>query len=63
MIGEWLIGALALMLIFEGLLPLLSPARWRQVFESALRMSDGQLRFIGLISMLAGLTLVLLFLA
>jgi uncharacterized protein len=49
-----LLGALALMLIFEGLLPLLSPARWRGVFESALRLGDGQIRFIGLASILAG---------
>jgi len=60
--AEWLIGALALMLIFEGLLPLLSPARWRQFFESALRLSDGQIRFIGLGSVLIGLVIVLLFL-
>ena len=60
--GEWLIGALALMLIFEGLLPFLSPTRWRQMFESALRLSDGQIRFIGLTSMLIGLAIALLFL-
>jgi uncharacterized protein YjeT (DUF2065 family) len=60
--GEWLVGALALMLIFEGLLPLLSPTRWRQLFESALRLSDGQIRFIGLTSMLIGLAIALLFL-
>lgn len=60
--GEWLVGALALMLIFEGLLPFLSPTRWRQMFESALRLSDGQIRFIGLTSMLIGLAIALLFL-
>jgi len=60
--GEWLVGALALMLIFEGLLPFLSPTRWRQLFESALRLSDGQIRFIGLTSMLIGLAIALLFL-
>jgi uncharacterized protein YjeT (DUF2065 family) len=60
--GEWLVGALALMLIFEGLLPFLSPARWRQLFESALRLSDGQIRFIGLTSILIGLAIALLFL-
>jgi uncharacterized protein YjeT (DUF2065 family) len=51
------LGALALMLIFEGLLPLLSPSTWRQVFEQALRMTDGQLRFLGLSSAGAGLLL------
>jgi uncharacterized protein len=52
--------ALALMLLMEGLLPFFSPKRWRQVFEQALRLSDGQLRFIGLASMLGGLLLLLL---
>ena len=56
------IGALALMLVVEGLLPFLSPATWRSVFERALRMTDGQIRFVGLSSMLAGLLLLLLFL-
>jgi hypothetical protein len=56
--GDVLLGALALMLVIEGLLPLLSPATWRQVFERATRMSDGQIRFIGLASLLAGLVLL-----
>ena len=55
---DWLLGALALMLIVEGLLPLAKPALWRKVFESALQMTDGQLRFIGLASVLAGLLLL-----
>ena len=56
---DWLLGALALMLILEGLLPFVRPALWRRVFESALQMSDGQLRFIGLASVLAGVFLLL----
>ena len=59
--GDVLVGALALMLVFEGLLPFLSPAAWRQMFERALQLSDGQIRFIGLASMLAGAVLALLF--
>jgi uncharacterized protein YjeT (DUF2065 family) len=55
--GDVLLGALALMLVFEGLLPLLNPRGWRSVFERVLRMSDGQIRFIGLMSVLAGLLL------
>lgn len=54
-----LFSALALMLVFEGLLPFLSPQRWRRVFEQATRLSDGQLRFLGLSSMLGGLVLLL----
>jgi uncharacterized protein YjeT (DUF2065 family) len=59
--GEWLFGAIALMLLMEGLLPFLSPSTWREMFERATRMSDGQIRFIGLMAVTAGL-LMLLFL-
>ena len=59
--GDLLLGALALMLVVEGLLPFLSPATWREVFERAMRMSDGQIRFLGLSSMLAGLAMLLAF--
>lgn len=55
---DWLIGALALMLVIERLLPFFSPRAWRQVFERATRMSDGQIRFVGLSSMLIGLLLL-----
>jgi len=54
--------ALALMLVLEGLLPFFSPVTWRKVFERVLGMSDGQVRFLGLSSMLVGL-LILFFLA
>jgi uncharacterized protein YjeT (DUF2065 family) len=57
--SELLLGAVALMLVFEGLLPFLSPTRWRQVFARVLQLSDGQLRFMGLCSMLAGVVLLL----
>jgi len=57
--GNSLLTALALMLVIEGLLPLLSPAAWRQVFARMLAMSDGQIRFVGLLSLLAGLTALL----
>jgi uncharacterized protein len=59
-VADWLLGAVALMFIFEGLLPLLSPTHWRSVFESALRLSDGQIRFIGLASIVAGGLLLLM---
>ncbi len=59
--GDLLLGALALMLVIEGLLPFLSPSTWRQVFERAVQMSDGQIRFIGLSSMLAGLVMLFVF--
>lgn len=52
--------ALGLMLVLEGALPLLAPALWRQTFQRMLAMSDGQLRFVGLSSMLGGLILVMM---
>jgi uncharacterized protein YjeT (DUF2065 family) len=56
--GDLLLGALALMLVLEGLLPFISPRSWRQVFERAAQMSDGQIRFVGLCSIGAGLVLL-----
>lgn len=56
--GEWLLRAFALMLVIEGLLPFLSPGTWRAAFERATRMSDGQIRFFGLTSMVIGLLLL-----
>ena len=63
--GFWdlLLGAFALMLVIEGLLPFVSPPKWRAAFERAMRMSDGQIRFIGLGSMVAGLVLLAFFLS
>ena len=63
--GFWdlLVGAFALMLIVEGLLPFISPVKWRAVFERAMRLSDGQIRFIGLSSMVAGLLMLAFFLS
>lgn len=59
---DLLLGAFALMLVVEGMLPFISPPKWRAVFEKATRLSDGQIRFIGLSSMLAGLAMLLFFL-
>ena len=51
--------ALALMLILEGVLPFLAPNLWRETFRRITQMSDGQIRFVGLSSMLVGLLLLL----
>ena len=63
--GLWdlLLGAFALMLVVEGLLPFVSPARWRAMFEQAMKLSDGQIRFIALSSMFSGLALLYVFLS
>ena len=49
------------MLVAEGLLPFLSPQAWRRVFEKAAQMTDGQIRFLGLASMAAGLAMLFVF--
>ena len=48
-------AALALVLVIEGLLPLLAPRLWRESFAKLVTLNDGQLRFIGLASILMGL--------
>ena len=60
--GFWdiLLAGGALMLVFEGLMPFVAPAKWKETMRQAISMSDGQLRFIGLLSMLAGLGLLFL---
>lgn len=55
-----LLTAFALMLVIEGVLPFLMPMLWRDTFRRLTEMSDGQLRFIGLTSMLVGLLLLYL---
>ena len=56
--GLWL--ALGLLLVIEGLLPLISPAAWRRMFEQLLKLGNGQIRFFGLCSIAAGLVLLAL---
>ena len=51
--------ALALMLIFEGVLPFIAPNLWRETFRKITQMSDGQIRFVDLSSMIVGLLLLL----
>ena len=53
--------ACALMLVLEGLMPFVAPAAWRETFRRLIQLSDGQIRFIGLSSMLFGLILLIVF--
>lgn len=55
-----LLTAFALMLVIEGILPFLVPSIWRDTFRRLIELSDGQLRFVGLSSMVAGLLLLYL---
>lgn len=54
-----LLTALGLMLVIEGVLPLLLPQAWRDTFKRMIALKDGQLRFIGLASVIAGVLLIL----
>jgi uncharacterized protein YjeT (DUF2065 family) len=58
---EHFLQALGWVLIIEGLLPLLSPGRWRQVMTEIFKHQDGQLRFFGLFCICSGLILLIFF--
>jgi uncharacterized protein YjeT (DUF2065 family) len=47
-------AALALVLVFEGLMPFLAPSAWRRMFTEMLKLQDGQIRFFGLICLVSG---------
>ena len=55
-----ILTALGLMLIFEGLLPFIAPQAWRETFKRMIELKDGQLRFVGIISIIGGLLLMFL---
>ncbi|MEN8713261.1 MAG: DUF2065 domain-containing protein [Arenicellales bacterium] len=57
---DWndLFAALALMLIFEGVLPFLNPDRYRKMLEMMEQISNSQLRTMGLIVMVIGAVLL-----
>lgn len=57
---DTILAALALMLVFEGLLPFLNPQSWRRMMQAAGQMDDRSLRVIGLVSMLSGVGLLYL---
>lgn len=52
------ITAIGLLLVFEGILPFLSPSVWRRFVQQMFMQSDKAIRIMGLISMLIGLAVV-----
>lgn len=56
-----LLLAFALMLLIEGLLPFLAPRVWRDMFRRITEFSEGQIRFLGLSSIVLGLLLLTVF--
>jgi len=47
--------SLALVLVLEGVLPLVAPRVWRDAFRRLTELTDGQLRFVGLAALATGL--------
>jgi uncharacterized protein YjeT (DUF2065 family) len=59
-VAESFLAACGLVLVLEGLLPLLAPTTWREAFRRLTEFTDGQLRFIGLISLAIGAVILVL---
>lgn len=55
-----ILTALALVFVIEGMLPFISPAKYRQMVSEITRLSDSHIRNIGLVVMVAGLLLLFL---
>jgi uncharacterized protein len=59
-VGELLLAAFALMLVFEGILPLIAPKLWRESMRQLVELRDGQLRFLAVAILAAGLIILFL---
>jgi uncharacterized protein YjeT (DUF2065 family) len=55
---NWLL-AIGLMLLIEGVLPFAAPRVWRDAFRRVTELADGQLRFMGLTSIIIGVALIM----
>ena len=53
-----LLTAFALMLLIEGLLPFVAPKAWRETCRRIIELGDGQIRFLGLSSIVVGMILL-----
>ena len=52
--------AIALVFVLEGMVPFISPGRWRSMLEAAEQMDDRGIRVVGLGCMLFGVLLLYL---
>ena len=57
--SDFLVG-IALVLVFEGILPFLIPSRYRRTLTMASQMNNETMRVIGFVSMAAGLVVLYL---
>ena len=55
---DYVLMALGLMLLLEGMMPFLFPSAWRETLRKLVQFQDGQLRFLGLTLMLSGLLII-----
>lgn len=53
-----LLAGVALMLIFEGIMPFVAPEAWKKTMRQVVDLSSGQLRFVGMLAIAAGLFLL-----
>ena len=56
--SDTLWAAFGLMLIFEGIMPFVSPQGWRDKMAQLMVLQDGQIRFFGLVCVLAGVLML-----
>ena len=52
------LSVLALVLVFEGMMPFLSPSAWRRFMRNMMDQSDRTIRIIGVVSMLFGVAIL-----
>jgi len=58
--SETLLLGLALMLVFEGIMPFTAPAAWKTTMRRLSEMNDWQIRLIGFCTLVGGMLLALL---
>jgi len=58
-VGSSFLVALGLVLILEGIVPLVFPSIWKDTFRRITTLENGQLRFIGLMAVVAGISVLL----
>ncbi|OZG71520.1 hypothetical protein BTA51_19725 [Hahella sp. CCB-MM4] len=51
-------AALCLVLVLEGMIPFLYPAKWRQMVQRLAEVDDRTMRIVGLVSMVTGALLL-----
>lgn len=55
-----LIVALGIMQLMEGIFPMFFPRQWREAFSRLVQLSDGQIRFLGMVVLLSGFVILAL---